>query len=165
MVGLFVGVVWFVPSIVVGDRFGSAGVTAALILIADALITGGLHLDAMADVADGAASRRSGEEGIVIMRDPTIGALGAAALILICLLRYGALTFSGNFGFRLFAAPVAGRVAMVLLIATMAPARTVRWRTCSAHRRGLSSRRPPSLRRWPSCLPALAALLPSGLHC
>lgn len=121
MVGLFVGVVWSLPAFVVGDRFGAAGVTAALILIADAVITGGLHLDAVADVADGAASRRSGEEGIVIMRDPTIGALGAAALILVCLLRYGALTFSGNFGFRLFAAPVAGRVAMVLLIATMAP--------------------------------------------
>ena len=122
VVGLIVGGAWFLPALLLGDRFGSAGVTAALILIVDAVLTGGLHLDAVADVADGAASRRPPEEALAIMRQPAIGAIGAAALILLCLLRYGALTFSGDFGFRLFAAPVAGRAAMVLLIA-MLPSR------------------------------------------
>lgn len=123
IVGLLVGAAWFLPALLLGDRFGSAGVTAALILIVDAVLTGGLHLDAVADVADGAASHRPPEEAIAVMRQPAIGAIGAAALILLCLLRYGALTFSGDFGFRLFAAPVAGRAAMVLLIA-MIPARS-----------------------------------------
>ncbi len=121
LVGLIVGVLWWVPSLVFGNVFPSAGVPAALVLIVDAVVTGGLHLDAWADVADGAASRRRGDEAVAIMRDPTIGALGAAALILICLLRYGALTFSAEFGPRLFAAPVLGRSGMVLLIATLPP--------------------------------------------
>ena len=121
VVGMIVGVAWALPAVLLGDSFGSAGVLAALVLIVDAAITGGLHLDAVADVADGVGSRREGDEAITIMRDPSIGALGAAALILICLLRYGALTFSADFGHRLFAAPVAGRAAMVGLIAVLRP--------------------------------------------
>lgn len=121
VVGLVVGGVWLVPALVFSNVFGSAGVVAALVLLADAVVTGGLHLDALADVADGVGSRRSGDEAIAVMRDPTIGALGAAALILVCLLRYGALTFSVDFGFRLLAAPVAGRAAMVCLIAVLPP--------------------------------------------
>lgn len=119
LVGLLVGAAWWLAALLLGDRFGSAGVAAALILIVDAILTGGLHLDAFADVADGAASRRPPDEAMAIMREPAIGAIGALALILICLLRYGALTFSGDFGFRLFAAPVAGRAAMVMLIALL----------------------------------------------
>lgn len=122
LVGLLVGAAWFLPALLLGDRFGAAGVIAALILIVDAALTGGLHLDAVADVADGAASHRPPDEAVAIMRQPSIGAIGAATLILLCLLRYGALTYSGDFGFRLFAAPVAGRAAMVLLIA-MIPTR------------------------------------------
>jgi adenosylcobinamide-GDP ribazoletransferase len=121
VVGLLIGICWAVPGFLIGQRVSSAGVTAALVLIVDALVTRGMHLDALADVADGAASGRRDDEGIAIMRDPTIGAMGAAALVLLCLLRYGALTFSSDFGFRLFAAPVAGRAAMVMLITWLVP--------------------------------------------
>ena len=121
VVGLLIGICWAVPGLLIGQRVASAGVTAALVLIVDAIVTRGMHLDALADVADGAASGRRDDEGIAIMRDPTIGAMGAAALVLICLLRYGALIFSSDFSARLFAAPVAGRAAMVLLIAWLVP--------------------------------------------
>ena len=117
VVGVLVGLCWALPGLLFGHRFPSAGITAALVLLVDAAVTRGMHLDAVADVADGAASGRRGDEGIAIMRDPTIGAIGAAVLILMCLLRYGALTFSAEFPFRLLAAPVVGRAAMVLLIA------------------------------------------------
>ncbi|MPZ74898.1 MAG: hypothetical protein GEU74_17085, partial [Nitriliruptorales bacterium] len=121
VVGLLIGACWALPGWLIGQRVASAGVTAAFVLLVDAVVTRGMHLDALADVADGAASGRRDDEGIAIMRDPTIGAMGAAAVILVCLLRYGALTFSADFGFRLFAAPVAGRAAMVLLIAWLTP--------------------------------------------
>lgn len=116
VVGLLIGVCWALPGVLFGHRFPSAGITAGLVLLIDAAVTRGRHLDAVADVADGAASGRRGDEGIAIMRDPTIGAIGAAALLLMCLLRYGALTFASEFPFRLLAAPVVGRAAMVLLI-------------------------------------------------
>lgn len=116
-VGLMLGLAWAVPGFFLSHRVASGGITAGLVLLLDAVLTRGMHLDALADVADGAASGRRGDEGIAIMRDPTIGAIGAAALVLICLLRYGALTFSAEFGYRLFAAPVTGRAAMVLLVA------------------------------------------------
>lgn len=115
--GLLIGFVWAVPGFLLSHQVASGGITAALVLLVDAVITRGMHLDALADVADGAASGRRDDEGIAIMRDPTIGAIGAAALILVCLLRYGALTFSAEFGHRLFAAPVTGRAAMVMLVA------------------------------------------------
>ena len=121
IVGIVVGLCWALPGVLFGHRFPSAGITAALVLLVDAVVTRAMHLDALADVADGAASGRRGDEGIAIMRDPTIGAVGAAALILVCLLRYGALTFSAEFPFRLIAAPVVGRGAMVLLIAWLPP--------------------------------------------
>ncbi len=116
VVGLVVGAAWALPGLLLGTRFPSAGVPAAAVLLVDALITGALHLDALADVADGVASREPPDEAVAIMRQPTIGAVGAAVLLLVCLLRYGALTFSADFGFRLFAAPVAGRAAMALLL-------------------------------------------------
>lgn len=121
LVGLLIGVVWAIPGELWSHRFPSAGVTAALVLLADAAVTRGKHLVALANVADGAASGHRGDKGIAIMRDPTIGAMGAAALLLTCLLRYGALISASQFAYKLFAAPVIGRAAMVLLIVWLPP--------------------------------------------
>jgi len=47
-----------------------------------AVLTGGLHLDALADTAD-ALGGRSREEALRIMRDHAVGAFGAVALVLV----------------------------------------------------------------------------------
>lgn len=154
VVGLLLGVVWAVPGFFLAHRLPSGGITAALVLLLDAVLTRGMHLDALADVADGAASGRRGDEGIAIMRDPTIGAVGAAALVLVCLLRYGALTFSAEFGHRLFAAPVTGRAAMVLLVAWL-----------PALQDGAMAHRLSAAPRWvllAAGVVSVAAVLPSG---
>ena len=53
---------------------------AALALAAGALLTGALHLDALADVADGLGGSTR-EDALRIMREHTVGAYGAVALI------------------------------------------------------------------------------------
>jgi adenosylcobinamide-GDP ribazoletransferase len=65
-------------------------VAAGLAVALETLLTGGIHLDALADSADGlgAATR---ERALEIMREPTIGAFGASALALELLVKTAAL--------------------------------------------------------------------------
>lgn len=55
-----------------------------------ALLTGALHLDALADSAD-ALGAQTRERALQIMREPTIGAFGAVAVALDLLIKAGAL--------------------------------------------------------------------------
>ena len=64
---------------------------ATLAVAVLALLTGGLHLDGLADTADGLASRRPPDEALAIMRRGDTGPLGAATLILILLLQVTSL--------------------------------------------------------------------------
>ena len=68
----------------------SALLAAALAVAVEAVLTGAIHLDALADSADGlgAASR---ERALEIMREPTIGAFGAVALLVDLLVKTAAL--------------------------------------------------------------------------
>lgn len=89
---------------------------AAVAIAALAALTGGLHLDGLADTADGLGSRRAGEQALEIMRRPEIGALGAAALVLTILLQAIALAAAGSWPAAVSAlilAQVTGRVAVV----------------------------------------------------
>jgi adenosylcobinamide-GDP ribazoletransferase len=63
---------------------------AALAVAVEALLTGAIHLDAVADGADalGAPTR---ERALEIMREPTIGAFGATALVLAVAVKVAAL--------------------------------------------------------------------------
>jgi cobalamin 5'-phosphate synthase/cobalamin synthase len=63
---------------------------AALAVAVEALVTGAIHLDALADTADalGAPTR---ERALVVMREPTIGSFGATALALDLLVKTAAL--------------------------------------------------------------------------
>jgi len=65
-------------------------VAAGLAVALEAFLTGAIHFDALADVADGlgAASR---ERTLEIMREPAIGAFGATALVLDVVVKVAAL--------------------------------------------------------------------------
>ncbi|MFN7924972.1 MAG: adenosylcobinamide-GDP ribazoletransferase [Bryobacteraceae bacterium] len=94
-----------------------------LIVIALALITGGLHEDGLADVADAIRSYRSREKMLAILKDSRIGAHGALALIASFAFRWQALAALHANAFA--ALPVAfgiSRAMMVLLAATAPPA-------------------------------------------
>jgi adenosylcobinamide-GDP ribazoletransferase len=81
------------------------------------LLTGGLHLDGLADTADGLGSRRPSREALAIMRRPDIGPMGVAALLLVILVQITALAAIGPgtlSAAALVLAAVTSRVAVVL---------------------------------------------------
>lgn len=64
---------------------------ATLAVAVGTLVTGALHEDGLADVADGFGGGATRERRIEIMRDSRIGAYGGVALVLTLALRIGAL--------------------------------------------------------------------------
>lgn len=73
------------------DDLLTAFLAAAVAVTFEAVATGGIHLDALADAADGLGAR-SRERALEIMRESTIGAFGTTALVLDLLLKTSALT-------------------------------------------------------------------------
>lgn len=64
------------------------GVLDTLLVLIMIVITGGLHLDGMADVIDGLAGSRDRESSLRIMKDSRVGAMGAVSLMMILMLKY-----------------------------------------------------------------------------
>lgn len=99
---------------------------AGLALAAQVALTGALHEDGLADLADGLWGGRSPERRLEIMRDSRIGSYGAVALILSLGLRWQALAvLAANplAPLALIALAMTSRVAPALLLATLPPAR------------------------------------------
>ena len=69
----------------------ASGVIALLVWVA---LTGGLHLDGLADCCDGLLASVSAERRLEIMKDPHVGAFGVIGLILVLLLKAAALASS-----------------------------------------------------------------------
>jgi cobalamin 5'-phosphate synthase/cobalamin synthase len=92
--------------------------TATVIVLTGILLTGALHVDGLADMADGFGGGRTRDDVLRIMRDHHIGTYGAVAVIMALLLQIGALASlierDGAARF-LVVAPAASRWAMVLL--------------------------------------------------
>jgi adenosylcobinamide-GDP ribazoletransferase len=100
-----------------GQSEGRRLLAATLAVAILGLLTGGLHLDGLADTADGLGSRRPRREALAIMRRPDIGPMGVAALLLVVLLQITALAAIPPGGLSIAAlvlAAVTGRVAVVL---------------------------------------------------
>lgn len=102
-----------------------AGPAAALVLVAQALLTGGLHEDGLADTADGLFGGRDKARRLEIMKDSRIGSYGTLALLLVTLLRWSALAVvlaQGHWG-AVLAAGAISRVPMAALMAGLPNAR------------------------------------------
>lgn len=96
----------------------SAAAVNAIILAVWILFTGGLHLDGLADTADGILGGSNREKRLEIMKDSRIGSFGAIALIGIILLKFVFLLEIDPHSIRsaLIMAPVTGRWILVLFI-------------------------------------------------
>lgn len=85
--------------LVSAQHFGIPPLAAALLaLLASALLTGALHEDGLADMADGLGSSDPGRR-LEIMRDSHIGTFGVLALIFSVGLRIAALAAVAEMGF------------------------------------------------------------------
>jgi adenosylcobinamide-GDP ribazoletransferase len=100
---------------------------AALAVGATLVVTGGLHEDGLADVADGFGGGATRERKLEIMHDNRIGTFGVCALILSFMLRVSALTNLGDPGLVaavLVAAHAAGRAPIAAFMRLIPAART-----------------------------------------
>jgi adenosylcobinamide-GDP ribazoletransferase len=107
-----------------GDSAARRLLAAALALAVLGLLTGGLHLDGLADTADGLGSRRPGDQALAVMRRSDVGPMGVTALLFVVLLQSAALAalparWPG--AAALVLAVVTGRVAVVIAAGTGTP--------------------------------------------
>ncbi len=86
LVGLVAGLV-FVLVTALTTPFLAAGVAVAALT----LLTGALHLDGLADSADGLLARGDTERRLAVMRDPRLGSYGVATLVVVLVLEVAAL--------------------------------------------------------------------------
>ena len=117
LVGALIGLayavaVWalspFLPALVIG----------VIVVGLEAVLTGALHLDGLADTADGFGGGHTREDVLRIMRDHAIGSYGGVALVLLVLLKVTAiagLIEQHRLGPYLILSPMLGRWSAVLL--------------------------------------------------
>jgi adenosylcobinamide-GDP ribazoletransferase len=136
----------------VGIGATSAGATpfvaAVLVVAAGALLTRGLHLDGLADTADGLGSYRPPAAALEIMRRPDIGPFGVVVLVLTLLAQVAS------------AASVLNRAWPAALIGVVTAVAGGRVAIAFACRRGVPAARPDGLGALVAgtvALPALAA--------
>lgn len=104
----------------------SPAVAAALTLAAQALLTGAMHEDGLADTADGLWGGWDKARRLEIMKDSHIGSYGVLALILVTLARWSALSTLlgwGGFG-AIIAVACLSRAPMAVLMAWLPNARS-----------------------------------------
>lgn len=114
LVGLVIGGLLCALQLVLGET--NSGVQAALLLVLWVGLTGALHLDGLADLADawiGGQGNRS--RTLDIMKDPASGPAGVTAVVLILLVKFAALDslLSDGEWSTLLTVPMLGRSGML----------------------------------------------------
>jgi len=115
VVGALVGGVAAVVRAGTGEVLPAAPATV-LAMLAAAAVTGGLHEDGLADVADGFGAHVGRERRLEIMRDPRTGAYGGLAIVFAVLLAFSLLAplDTAQFAEAVLCAHVLGRCAAVV---------------------------------------------------
>ncbi len=120
VVGLLIGLILFGFSVILVKL--PTLFIASIILVLWIWLTGGLHLDGLADTADAwVGGFGDPERTLKIMKDPACGPIGVLSLIVVCLLKFAALyvLLEQHLAVFLILIPAIGRsVALFLFLTT-----------------------------------------------
>ena len=83
LLGLALGGLWWATA-----KIWPLPVAAFIVVLADLALTGMLHLDGLADTADGLLPHLSRPRRLEVMREPTVGSFGVGAVVVILLGRF-----------------------------------------------------------------------------
>jgi adenosylcobinamide-GDP ribazoletransferase len=83
VLGIALGGLWWATA-----KVWPLPVAAFIVVLADLGLTGMLHLDGLADTADGLLPHLSRDRRLEVMREPTVGAFGVGAVVIILLGRF-----------------------------------------------------------------------------
>jgi adenosylcobinamide-GDP ribazoletransferase len=112
LVGLLLGVV-VVALVRVLPSGAPPLLVAVLVVSVLALLTRGMHLDGLADTADGLGSRTPAEQALALMRQGDVGPFGVVTVVLALLMQAAALT-------ELVTSPVGlGELAVALVLSRL----------------------------------------------
>ena len=118
LVGLAVGAVWWGA----GEAWPPL-VAAALAVAADAVLTGMLHLDGLADAADGLLPPLDRARRLTVMATPDVGAFGVVAVVVVVVVQVAALASLDPDPLLIVGLWTAARAAMAVALALVPYAR------------------------------------------
>lgn len=125
VVGLLIGIGMALLDQVLCALLPGTLLPSALLVVALIAVSGGLHLDGVADSADAFMSSRPRAAMLTIMQDSSVGAMGALSIASLLLLKFAALaslTGAARWAVILLI-PLAGRAALVLPLVMLPYAR------------------------------------------
>ncbi len=140
LVGLVLGLVACLPLLLTES---SPLLSAVLTVGAVALLTRGLHLDGLADTADGLGSGRPASDALAVMRKGDVGPFGVVTLVIVLLAQVAALAqlvAAGDGAVALVTALVVSRLALPLRVPSWRPGGSRRRAGRGGRRLGVAAR-------------------------
>lgn len=119
LIGLMIGVILFAIATLLHAL--PVILSSSLILVVWIWLTGGLHLDGLADTADAwVGGFGDKERTLKIMKDPSCGPIGVLSLMILCLIKWSALyvLLEKQLYSALILFPILGRLAPLFLFLT-----------------------------------------------
>ena len=119
LIGLMIGAILFAIAMLLHAL--PVILLSSLILVVWIWLTGGLHLDGLADTADAwVGGFGDKERTLKIMKDPSCGPIGVLSLIILCLIKWSALyvLLEKQLYSALFLFPILGRLTPLFLFLT-----------------------------------------------
>ena len=119
LIGLFIGLILFAVASLL--HLLPVVLLSSIILVLWIWLTGGLHLDGLADTADAwVGGLGDKDRTLKIMKDPACGPIGVLSLIIICVMKWSALyvLLERQLYSALLLFPVLGRLAPLFLFLT-----------------------------------------------